>query len=166
MHTSEGMPIRLPARTRRVVVGLAIIAVTGLGCFAAVASASPSGNPPSTPTPTATPAATASAATQAATSATPADILDVTFDSGAPVDHAQGLPATTVGAPQIADDATLGTKVATFNGTSDAYYFPFADQWPKLLSGFSYECVFRYNPTSFQAGQQVVCSDANGGGAT
>lgn len=181
------MPLRLPARQRWVIAGLAAATVTALGCYAAVANASPSAdaaaasNPTSTPTsaPTsttataaapaaATPAATSSAAPAALPSAgslTPADILDVTFDSGAPVDHAQGLAATTIGAPQIANDATIGADVATFNGSSDAYLFPFQSQWPKMESGFSYECIFKYNATSYSSGQQAVCSDTSGGGA-
>lgn len=117
---------------------------------------------------TASPSAASSAAPSPppAGSLTPADILDVSFASGAPVDGAQGLAATTIGAPKVAADPSIGgANVATFSGSGDAYLFPFQAQWPKMANGFSYECVFRYNSTTFSSGDQAVCSDTNSGGA-
>lgn len=186
MYSHEVEGARMPKRWGiGVIVGLAVAMLAGVGSYAAVANPSADTAVAATGAPAGTqagamPAAAArsgnaqAAATPAPTptasvTPTPADILDVSFASGAPVDHAQGLPATTVGHPQVAEDATLGAEAATFNGTAgttDAYYFPFTDQWPKMLNGFSFECVFRYNPTGTTApGFQGVCSDTNGGGA-
>ncbi|MGN6128378.1 MAG: LamG-like jellyroll fold domain-containing protein [Humibacter sp.] len=89
-------------------------------------------------------------------------ILDVDFAGGAPVDHAQGLPITTYGAPTIAQDAGVDGDVATFNGTTDAYSIPLQNQWPRMTNALTTECAFRLNaPTS---GSDYLCSGANGGG--
>ena len=97
------------------------------------------------------------------TSATPA-ILNVDFADGTPVDHAQNLPETTYGAPSIANDPTAGKNVATFNGTTEAYTYPFSAEWPKVANGFTVECKFRWNGATPTAGDHGVCSDTNGGG--
>jgi endonuclease/exonuclease/phosphatase family metal-dependent hydrolase len=97
-----------------------------------------------------------------------ADVLDVDFGSGAPVDHAQGLTATTVGAPTVADDSTFGTSVATFNGTSDAYQYDFSSQYSKLTSHYTVECQFRWNgaalSTLSSSAFPSICSDEQSAG--
>ncbi|MFD4230845.1 OmpL47-type beta-barrel domain-containing protein [Streptomyces sp. NPDC058545] len=102
----------------------------------------------------------------AAVSVPDASILKVDFADSTPTDQAQNLTATTKGAPQITRDATVGKKVATFNGTADAYTYPFSSQWSKLTGGFSVECRFRWNGASIPtSGQKAICSNAQSGGA-
>ncbi|PZF79851.1 Ig-like domain repeat protein, partial [Jiangella anatolica] len=91
-----------------------------------------------------------------------ADVLDVDFEDGTPVEHTQNLPARTVGAPVYGADPGVPGTIATFDG-DDALTYPFTAQWSKLTTSFSVECVFRFNGNSpDQHGN--VCSDAEGGG--
>lgn len=97
------------------------------------------------------------------------DVLSVDFASGAPVDHAQGLTATSYGSPTIAAEPALGgTKVATFNGTSDAYQYDFTNQYSKLAKGLTLDCQFRWNgaqlSTLSASSFPSVCSGEQGGG--
>lgn len=112
--------------------------------------------------------AQAAAAPAAAPVAAPTpDVLDVTFEGGAPVDHAQGLgPVVTYGAPTFGSDPKLGPTMDV-NGTSDAVEFPF-DQWDKLANGFTFECVFRIDGSeTIPAGNEKdLCSDKQAGGAS
>ncbi|WP_426241344.1 LamG-like jellyroll fold domain-containing protein [Nocardioides sp. LHG3406-4] len=99
------------------------------------------------------------------TSTTPPDVVNIDFADGTPAEHAQNLPAKTYGTPTIAMDAGLGQNVATFNGVTDAYTYPFADQFSKVSKSFTVECKFRWNgapaPTSGTLG---TCESLNGGG--
>lgn len=79
-----------------------------------------------------------------------ADVLDLDFSSGAPVDGAQGLTPRTFGSPVVRDDAPMGTKVAQFDGAGSAYLYPFEAQFPKLANQMTVECVFKYDD-DFQA---------------
>lgn len=95
------------------------------------------------------------------------DVLNVDFASGAPVDHAQSLAAKTFGAPTVANDSSIGEKVAKFNGTSDAYQYDFTSQYSKLASHFSVECQFQWNGSSIPTGTSAwpsVCSGLQNGG--
>ncbi|KRF11335.1 hypothetical protein ASG90_16370 [Nocardioides sp. Soil797] len=116
----------------------------------------------------AVPALTPVAAPPAAPVAAPTpDVLDVTFDGGAPVDHAQNLgPVVTYGAPTFGTDPKVGPTMDV-NGTSDAVEFPFA-QWGKLSDGFSVECVVRIDgsETIPVGNEKDLCSDKQSGGAS
>lgn len=115
--------------------------------------------------------ATATAADTAPTSAAAVpvpepSVLDVDFADGRPTDRAQNLAPVTKGTPSITRDQSVAKNAATFNGTTDAYTYPFAAQWPKLSGGFSVECRFRWNGDSLPAsGQSAICSNAQSGGA-
>ncbi|NJP45398.1 OmpL47-type beta-barrel domain-containing protein [Actinacidiphila epipremni] len=133
---------------------------------AAAAALAVLGAPLATGTAAASPAPAAAPTTTAAGTVPDASVLDVDFAAGTPADRAQNLAATTKGAPQITRDHTLRTKAATFNGTADAYTYPFAAQWSKLTGGFSVECRFRWNGAAIPAtGQRAICSNAQSGGA-
>ena len=93
-----------------------------------------------------------------------ADVLDVDFADSTPTERTQGLPATTKGTPQIADDAALDQPVATFDGTDDAFSYPFADQWPKLNTAFSIECTLRYTAPLPTGSEKDPCSNKEAGG--
>ncbi|MBO0913070.1 LamG-like jellyroll fold domain-containing protein [Streptomyces laculatispora] len=115
--------------------------------------------------------ATATAADTAPTAAAAVpvpdpSVLDVDFADGRPTDRAQNLAPVTKGTPSITRDQSVAKNAATFNGTTDAYTYPFAAQWPKLSGGFSVECRFRWNGDSLPAsGQSAICSNAQSGGA-
>ncbi|WP_345626264.1 LamG-like jellyroll fold domain-containing protein [Rugosimonospora acidiphila] len=98
------------------------------------------------------------------------DVLDVSFASGTPLDYAHGTPAKRIGSPAIAPDPKLGSDVASFNGTSDAYAFDLSGRWPALANSVAMQCVFKYNgefttktSTGYLSGPSV-CSDKNNGG--
>jgi YVTN family beta-propeller protein len=97
-------------------------------------------------------------------SAVKPDIIDIDFADGTPAEHAQNLPTTTYGAPSITNDPTVGKNVATFNGTTDAYTYPFQDQWSKVAESFTIECKFRWNGAAPSTAGKGVCEDLNGGG--
>lgn len=114
----------------------------------------------------AAPASAAPQATPAAVTVPDAGVLAVDFADGTPADHAQQLAVTTKGTPSVTRDRTAGKNVATFNGTTDAYTYPFSAQWSKLTGGFSVECRFRWNDASIPtSGQKAICSNAQSGGA-
>lgn len=91
------------------------------------------------------------------------DVLDVTFPAGVPTDAAQSLAPITYGTPTYGTDATQG-PVMTVDGVDDAVGFPFEDQWSKLASGVSVECVFRVNTAMPVTGEKDLCSDKEAGG--
>lgn len=93
-----------------------------------------------------------------------ADVLDVDFADGTPVDHAQDLAVTPFGDPQVGEEEALGKDVATFDGVDDAYAYAFADEWAGLGSGFSLECTFRFNRPLPLTTENAVCSDKESGG--
>ncbi len=100
------------------------------------------------------------------TPAPTADILDVDFADGAPVDRAQNLPPTTWGEPTITDDPKQGRKVARVDGVNDAYSFAFDAEWAKLTAGFTVECVFKVDTALPVSGEKDLCSDKEGGGVS
>ncbi len=108
------------------------------------------------------------AATAAAWNTVPptptADVLDVDFADGTAADHAQSLAVTTHGEPVISDDPALEAKVATFDGQDDAYSYEFGDQWSKISSAVSIECVFKANGALPNSTEQDICSDKESGG--
>lgn len=145
-------------RTRRHAARLTALALL-LAPVTLVASPAPAASP--------APTAYATAAGPPATTRAPApDVLAVDFADRTPADHAQGLAATVKGTPAITNDPAAGKPVATFNGTTDAYTYPFATQWSRLTGGFSVACRFRWNGATLPAtGQKAICSNAQSGGA-
>ncbi|HEY0249092.1 MAG TPA: InlB B-repeat-containing protein [Gryllotalpicola sp.] len=95
-----------------------------------------------------------------------ADILDADYTSGSAADTAQGLALTAAGGPAIDADPQLGSSVASFNGSSQAYMYDFSGQWSKLTaaSGISVECRFKWNGDFPSSGQKAICSNAQSGG--
>ena len=93
-----------------------------------------------------------------------ADVLDVDLADGTPADDAQDLALTRLGDPQIGEEEALGTQVATFDGSDDAFSYAFGDQWSRLGTGFSLECTFRFNRPLPVATENAVCSDKESGG--
>jgi hypothetical protein len=95
------------------------------------------------------------------------DVLDVDFSSGTITEEAQGIEPRTFGDPLVRDDAPMGRKVAQFDGTGSAYLFPFGEQFPKLASRMSVECVFKYDQ-EFEAGSSEargnLCGAKESGG--
>lgn len=102
-------------------------------------------------------------AAAAAVAAPTPDVLDVTFEGGAPADSAQSLAPITYGAPTYGTDAKQGPTM-TVDGVDDAIGFPFDAQWDKLTTGVSVECVFRVDTAMPVSGEKDLCSDKEAGG--
>ncbi|MBY8872357.1 DUF5011 domain-containing protein [Micromonospora sp. PLK6-60] len=119
---------------------------------------------PAQAAPTSTGAALTAAGTRQAVAVPAADVLDVAFGGGASTDRAQGLPATTWGAPAYATDAAFGHDILRVDGVDDAVSFDFADQWGRFSAGFAIECVFRVDTTMPVSGEKDLCSDKEAGG--
>ena len=142
----------MPARPQR--RGLRVLAssVLGLGAVAGGLLAAPSQAEPAEVT-----------AAPAAVAAPTPDVLDVGFAGGRAADAAQSLAPTTYGAPTYGTDAKQGPTMAV-DGVDDAVGFPFEDQWSKLTTGLSVECVFRIDTAMPVTGEKDLCSDKEAGG--
>ncbi len=103
------------------------------------------------------------AAAPAALPAPTPDVLDVAFAGGVAADQAQSLAPITYGTPTFGTDAKQG-PVMTVDGVDDAVGFPFEDQWSKLATGLSVECVFRIDTSMPVANEKDLCSDKEAGG--
>ncbi|WMY78604.1 LamG-like jellyroll fold domain-containing protein [Citricoccus sp. I39-566] len=92
-----------------------------------------------------------------------AEVFNVDFADGTSAETAQGLEATTHGAPVIEQDAALGRNTATFDG-DDALLYPLGDQYATLGDSMTVECVFRYNGDLPTSGETNMCANKEGGG--
>ncbi|MER6971034.1 LamG-like jellyroll fold domain-containing protein [Nocardioides sp. NPDC000445] len=93
-----------------------------------------------------------------------ADVLDVDFDDGTPADDT-GRAVTTVGEPVISDDTALDAKVASFDGSNDAYAYAMGSAaWDQIDDQVSIECTFKDNGTFPNGTEHSICSEKEGGG--
>lgn len=94
-----------------------------------------------------------------------ADMMDVDFSDGTAADRsATKNTDKAVGSPVIQDDADLGKKVAAFNGSYDAYMYPFDNtKYSKMTNAVTIESVFRYNEVP-SSGEHDIFSNQQGGG--
>lgn len=148
------MPARPMRRLRLLATSLVAVTVASGGLLATPSQAAPPAAPrlvPDTP-----------AAATAEPAPTP-DVLDVAFPGGVPTDAAQSLAPITYGTPTFGTDAKQG-PVMTVDGVDDAVGFPFEDQWSKLTTGVSVECVFRIDTAMPVTGEKDLCSDKEAGG--
>lgn len=99
------------------------------------------------------------------------DVLDVDFRDGKATERVSAMAPTTHGSPTFGTDATI-TPGAASTGTmtvdgDDAVSFPaFAGQWPKLATGFTFECVVRIDVALPTSNEKDLCSDKEAGGAS
>lgn len=91
-----------------------------------------------------------------------ADLLDLSFSSGSPIDYAKGAAVTTVGKPTISQDSSLGRKVAGFDGVDDAYQVPLTSVYTSIrtTNAFTLECVFQITGSTYKR----LCSDLDSAG--
>lgn len=136
----------------RLAATVAALSLSAAGLLAAPTEAAPA---PEASAPT--------SATQAAAEIPAADVLDVSFAGGTPVDEAQGLTGTAYGAPTYGTDPELG-DVMTVDGVDDAVAFDMAGQYGSLASSFSIECVFKINAAMPQSPEKDLCSNKEAGG--
>lgn len=92
-----------------------------------------------------------------------ADVLDVDFADGTPVDRAQGLAVKTFGSPTIARDNALDRDVAILDG-NDAYGYALTPHWGQISGAVSIECTFRFTGTLPVSAENAVCSGKEAGG--
>ena len=94
-----------------------------------------------------------------------ADMLDVDFSDGtAKDDSATNNTAETIGSPVIQDDTNLGKKVAAFNGSYDAYMYPFdTTKYSKMTNAVTIESVFCYNEVPASGEHDIFSNQQSGG---
>lgn len=94
-----------------------------------------------------------------------ADMLDVDFSDGTAKDTSEtNNTARTVGSPAIQDDADFGKKVAAFNGSYDAYMYPFDDtKYGKMTNAVTIESVFCYNEVPASGEHDIFSNQQSGG---
>ena len=94
-----------------------------------------------------------------------ADMLDVDFSDGTAKDTSEtNNTARTVGSPVIQDDADFGKKLAAFNGSYDAYMYPFDDtKYSKMTNAVTIESVFRYNEVPASGEHDIFSNQQSGG---
>jgi hypothetical protein len=112
---------------------------------------------------------TAPTVAHATTTVPKADIFDVDFRNGSPVDHAAGRGYKTYGTPKLTANSALNHVAASFDGSSSAYFYDMASAWntantPNLSSTATVECWFRYDGTALPTGEQEACSGIQTGG--
>ncbi|GAA4846371.1 hypothetical protein GCM10023221_26130 [Luteimicrobium xylanilyticum] len=98
-----------------------------------------------------------------------ADVLDVDFTAGSPVDHAQSRQALRFGDPRLTVDKDLNRVVASFDGVDDGYDFAADDAWdsrhvPNLTKAYTVECTFRFDAALPVSAAHKICGGENGGG--
>ncbi len=108
-----------------------------------------------------------------------ADLLDVDFADGVPADRSPSArPATTIGTPEWSVDPTLNRSLPLFNedagagngavvaGDADGYTYNLADAYAAgtITDGLTFECTFRTNSDSPDAGENEICGDKYSGG--
>ncbi|GAA3530725.1 LamG-like jellyroll fold domain-containing protein [Nocardioides daeguensis] len=148
------MPARPMRRLRLLATPVVAVAVASGGLLATPSQAAAPAAPSLVPE--------APAAAAAEPAPTP-DVLDVAFPGGVPTDAAQSLAPIPYGAPTYGTDAKQG-PVMTVDGVDDAVGFAFEDQWSKLTTGVSVECVFRIDTALPVNGEKDLCSDKEAGG--
>lgn len=94
-----------------------------------------------------------------------ADMLDVDFSDGTAADHSvTANTAKTVGSPVIQDDTDFGKKVAAFNGSYDAYMYPFDDtKYSQMTNAVTIESIFRYNEVPASGEHDIFSNQQSGG---
>ncbi len=94
-----------------------------------------------------------------------ADMLDVDFSDGTAKDDSEtNNTAKTIGSPVIQDDTNLGKKVAAFNGSYDAYMYPFdTTKYSKMTNAVTIESVFCYNEVPASGEHDIFSNQQNGG---
>ncbi|MFC8733182.1 LamG-like jellyroll fold domain-containing protein [Luteimicrobium sp. NPDC057192] len=98
-----------------------------------------------------------------------ADVLDVDFTAGSPVDHAQSRQPLRFGDPRLTVDTDLDRVVASFDGVDDGYDFAADDAWdprhvPNLTKAYTVECTFRFDAALPVSAAHKICGGENGGG--
>ena len=94
-----------------------------------------------------------------------ADMLDVDFADGTAKDEsATQNTVSTIGSPVIRDDEEMGKKTAAFNGSYDAYLYPFDDaKYGKMKQAVTIESVFRYNEIPATGEYDIFSNQQSGG---
>ena len=94
-----------------------------------------------------------------------ADMLDVNFKNGSADDTSETKNnVETIGSPVVADDTDLNCKVATFNGSYDAFKYPFdATKYSKMTNAVTIEATFKYNESP-ESGEYDIFSNQQSGG--
>lgn len=94
-----------------------------------------------------------------------ADMLNVDFTNGTAVDtSATANSLQTFGSPVIQNNSEMGKNIAAFNGSYDAYMYPFDDvKYSKMSAGVTIESVFCYD-TIPSSGEYDMFSNQQSGG--
>ncbi len=94
-----------------------------------------------------------------------ADMLDVDFSDGTAKDNSEtNNTAKTIGSPVIQDDTNFGKKIAAFNGSYDAYMYPFDTiKYSKMTNAVTIESVFCYNEVPASGEHDIFSNQQSGG---
>ena len=92
------------------------------------------------------------------------DMLNVDFTDGTAQDKSKTQNTLNpAGSPVIEKDAEMGKNVGVFNGTYDAYLYPFDDtKYSKMSDGVTIESIFKYD--EIPSGESDMFSNQQGGG--
>ena len=93
------------------------------------------------------------------------DMLNVDFTDGTAQDKSETQNTLNpAGSPVIEKDAEMGKNVGVFNGSYDAYLYPFDDtKYSKMSDGVTIESIFKYDEVP-SSGEYDMFSNQQGGG--
>ena len=92
-----------------------------------------------------------------------ADMLDVDFADGTAADQSETKNVLkTIGSPVIKDSNEMGKRIASFNGSYDAYLYPFGSSKYDRMKVATIESVFCYD--EIPSGEHDMFSNQQGGG--
>ena len=92
------------------------------------------------------------------------DMLNVDFTDGTAQDKSETQNTwDRAGSPVIEEDTEMGKNVGVFNGSYDAYLYPFDDtKYRKMSDGVTIESIFKYD--EIPSGESDMFSNQQGGG--
>ncbi len=92
------------------------------------------------------------------------DMLNVDFTDGTAQDKSETQNTwDRAGSPVIEEDTEMGKNVGVFNGSYDAYLYPFDDtKYSKMSDGVTIESIFKYD--EIPSGESDMFSNQQGGG--
>lgn len=150
-----------------ILLAIALVFTCFVGCGDSSEGTQPTTAPTSAPTTAPTQIPTSAPTSEPTPTPEPvdapvADVLDVRFENGAPVNKTSNTATfQTYGSPVVDTDSTINMEVATFDGSSAFAIENISDYYELLAKGFTMEVYFSIADTTNEVG--IVANMESGG---